>query len=309
MITFDKLKIVTDIEDLTIVDESAFRKVIDKGIVSTLIYHSEKIYLLNVKVDYLNKEAVIEFTGKILGKEYPKLISIDTIRQCIGNINALGFCVVNVEAILEHGQVVSCDVTKDVRCEDVPKFCSFVRAHISNYNQFKCTLLRNGNLTIEKNVTSTKFKKRMVVYDKAREMAKAVNREFVESSGLEGEFDGMCRFEINLNSKEQIRSALGITDNRLISVLTSSANPIGDFVKQVVTFDSGSTICDSLKTEMRLLLLKDCDYDLAKVEARIRAYDKHGNIKQNLAPFRALYESVCAQENAGMVIDVIDRLA
>ena len=69
MITFDKLKIVTDIEDLTIVDESAFRKVIDKGIVSTLIYHSEKFYLLNVKVDYLNKEAVIEFTGKILGNQ------------------------------------------------------------------------------------------------------------------------------------------------------------------------------------------------------------------------------------------------
>ena len=213
MIAFDKLKIVTDIDDVAIVDESAFSKVIDKGTVSMLKFHSDKIYLLNVKVDFLNREVVIEFTGKILGKEYPKLISIENIRQCFRNINALGFCIVDVEAVLEHGQVVACDVTKDVPCEDVPKLCSFIRAHISNYYQFKCTLLHNGNLTIEKNVTSTKSKKRMVVYDKAREMAKAVNREFVESSGLEGEFDGLCRFEINLNSKEQIRSALGITDN------------------------------------------------------------------------------------------------
>lgn len=203
MITFDKLKIVSDITSIEIHDTSRFEVITKKGVVTALKYYQEAPYLLMIKVDYQNREVVIEFSGKVLGPDYPKLISIRTIETCFENINALGFCSLDVEAMMDS-DVVKCDVTKDVKIENVSGLTQYVRNHISNYQQYLCRKLRNGNLVVEKNVVSRKTKKRMTIYDKEKDMHRAENEAFVEANGLEGAFDGMCRFEINLDSKERL---------------------------------------------------------------------------------------------------------
>ncbi len=60
-------------------------------------------------------------------------------------------------------------------------------------------------MVIEKNVISRKTKKRMTIYDKAKEMDKAKNRSFVEVYQLEHAFDNTSRFELNLNSQSDTR--------------------------------------------------------------------------------------------------------
>ena len=87
MLTFDKLKLVTKIENIKILEESAFSIKSKDNVISHLEFHQKVPFLLNIEVDYEDNELVLEFTGKVLGSDYPKLISIETIKQCFININ------------------------------------------------------------------------------------------------------------------------------------------------------------------------------------------------------------------------------
>lgn len=308
MITFDKLKIVADISSIEIHDQSRFEVITKKGVVTALKFYQELPYLLMIKVDYQNREVVIEFSGKVLGRDYPELISISTIGTCFENINALGFCSLDVEAMMD-ADVVKCDVTKDVKIRDVSGLTQYVRNHISNYQQFLCRKMRNGNLVVEKNVVSRKTKKRMTIYDKEKEMHRAENEAFVEANGLEGAFDGMCRFEINLDSKEQIRQALHVHNTKLMTVLSAEANPIADFLNNVVQPESEVSIPDK-KTYMMTLVLKDCDYDLERVEAKLRSFihSKGTSIKNVMKPYIALMGQMTNNNGADLWQDARRKL-
>lgn len=310
MLKFDKIKIVTDIQDITIIDPSSFEATLENGKVKAQKYHQEVPSLLNVKVDYVENEAVLEFTGKVLGERYPELITINTIRDCFEAINQLGFCCIDIDAILEHADVVKCDVTCDINCGDIQSLCSYMRMHITNYSLYRCALLRNGNMVIEKNVTSDKCKKRMVIYDKGKEMNKAINKDFVEANHLEGAFDGKCRFEINLNSKQQIRDSLNVSNTKLMTVLAATANPISEFVSQVVTSQSSDVKCSSFKEYYQTLILKDCDYDLAKVEARLRSlYGAGRSIPKMMQVYRDLLDKNNGKEENELFLAATEQLS
>ena len=298
MITFDKLKIVADIHAINVCDETRFQLIEKNGVVSSLKYYQEHPFLLMIKVDYECGEAVIEFCGKILGKDYPKLISKDTIKQCFQAIEALGFVEVDLAAMLE-AEVVKCDVTKDIPVEDVPQVTEYIRGHIKNYQQFLCRKLKNGNVVVDKNVVSRKTKKRMTIYDKGKEMCRSANRPFVQKYGLEDAFSGMCRFELNLDSKEQIRKSLRIEDTKLMTVLSADADPINDFLNEVVEPQNAVTMTDK-KSYVTMLILKDCDYDLEKVEAKMRSFykSKGTSISKVMEPYKAMMEQVGGQREA-----------
>lgn len=302
------MKIVADISAIDIHDQSRFEVITKKGVVTALKFYQELPYLLMIKVDYQNREVVIEFSGKVLGRDYPELISISTIGTCFENINALGFCSLDVEAMMD-ADVVKCDVTKDVKIQDVSGLTQYVRNHISNYQQFLCRKMRNGNLVVEKNVVSRKTKKRMTIYDKEKEMHRAENEAFVEANGLEGAFNGMCRFEINLDSKEQIRKALHVHNTKLLTVLSADANPIADFLDNVVQPESEVSMPDK-KTYMMTLVLKDCDYDLERVEAKLRSFihSKGTSIKNVMKPYIALMGQMNNNDGADLWQDARRKL-
>lgn len=293
MLTFDKLKIIANIEAIEITNIDEFEKIEKAGSLAALKFYQEVLYLLMIKVDYAEKEVVVEFCGKILGKDYPKLISAETIKACFDNINAMGFCRIDFAAMMD-AEVVKADVTKDVHGVDVPQLTSYIRSHISNYRQFISRIARNGNLIVEKNVVTRKMKKRMTIYDKGREMQKVENRRFVEANGLEHAFDDTCRWELNLNSKQQVRDALKIDNNKLKNVLASAANPILDFVETMISPAddpaNGPVKMTSKKEYMYSLVLQDCQYDLEKVEAKMRAFhpSRGANIKKEMEPYRKI---------------------
>ena len=308
MITLDKLKIVADIRAIEVCDETRFEFIEKDGIVSSLKYYQEHPFLLMIKVDYECREVVIEFCGKILGKDYPKLISKDTIRQCFECLNDLEFVKVDIDAMMD-AEVVKCDVTKDIPIDDVTQVTDYIRSHIKSYQRFVCRKLKNGNVVVEKNVINREYKKRMTIYDKENEMCRSANRPFVEEYGLENTFSGMCRFELNLDSKEQIRKSLRITDTKLMTVLSSDADPISDFLDDVVEPRAAIPMTDK-KSYLTMLVLKDCDYDLEKVEAKMRIlYPSKGtSISRVMEPYKAMMERMNSQQESDVWEDVRRKL-
>jgi hypothetical protein len=92
---------------------------------------------------------------------------------------------------------------------------------------------------------------------------------------------------MNLNSIAQIRTSLGIADTRLMSVLTSTRNPIIDFLDDIVANTDEMIPLTDKQTYMTALVLRDCHDDLAEVEAKMRQlYSKGTNISKIMKPYR-----------------------
>lgn len=290
MIKFDRLKIVSTLESISLVDNGKFQEKCINGILYSRKYQQTYPYKLSVELNYENGEAIIEFSGKILGKIYPELISMETINVCFERINEMGICKIDIDAMMD-ADVVSCDITQDILLPNYTEMMKMINSNIKNYRAYTCKFLRTGSLSIEKNVVTSKYKKRLSIYNKEKEMDMAKNRKFVSDNDLSGKFEDKCRFELNLKSMEQIREALHIKDTKLSSVLSSTANPIMDFVDEILVEDP-EIIASSMgwKEYWQSLVLKDCGYDLEKVEAKLRQYknSRSCSISKAMAPFREL---------------------
>ena len=172
----------------------------------------------------------------------------------------------DIDEIIHNAEVVSCDVTRDVDCENIPRMTKFINGNVKNRNRYVCRAKVNGNFIIEKNVDSPAYKRRLTIYDKYREM--------------------------NLTSKEQIRAALRIEDTDLMTVLSASADPISEFLDEVLADTPESSVkLTNRKEYYASLVLRDCNYNLEAVEAKLRYYagDKRGyHPQRDMAIFREL---------------------
>ena len=233
MLKIDKIKIVSNIQNISNINEDKFTTIIKDGCITEHKFTSLSTYLLYIEADLREQELVIEFSSKILHNNYLHSINRLNIRECLHNINVLGICNLDIDSIIEDGSVVKVDVCQDIDYSDCKSLCKSIRSSISNYRAYTAKL--NGtNLSIDKNVTTKGLKRRLIIYDKARELTKAENRKFIESltdsESLLNYFNGKIRFEMNLNSKEQIRQCLKVTDTSIDAVLNSEADPIWDFL-------------------------------------------------------------------------------
>lgn len=281
------------LEAVTIVEESMFEIKVKKGVEVSKSFNQTTPFLLYVEVDYEEEESVIEFSGKILLDRYPQLINAENFDLCIDLINDMGFCRIDKDMIRKYGRACVIDVTRDVTCQDVSGLSEWLRTHISNHRKY---LARNigGNLVIEKNVRTPGYKRRLTIYDKEKEMGKADNRMFISRlqnpEVLLSYFIGKVRFEYNLNSKKAIRETLNIEDTLIDEILNSKANPIYNFINDVIEEEAEETPANlSLTDRKNLAFLRDCNMDMVRVEAEIRKYASKGtHISQALKPYMAL---------------------
>lgn len=149
-------------------------------------------------------------------------------------------------------------------------------------------MARNGNLIIEKNVTTKQYRKRLTIYDKYKEMSKKENIIYMDNFRIDNNsFEGICRFELNLKSQYVIRDSLRISKTTLYDVLYSTANPIRDFLNDVLA-DEQHLPLTSKKSYESYLVLRDCDFDIEKVEMKMRGfYTSRGtSIKKIMQPYR-----------------------
>lgn len=324
MITFDKIKLETKLKYLTITDIGEFEKRENskKGI-TTFVYTQSKPYSLFIQITPILNKVIIEFTGKILLDDYPKLISIQTIRKCLQNINKLGFCELMIDEVLMDSELIKCDPTKDICLilnRDIKKI---LISHQTNFNKFHIQKYLTG-YTVTKQVKTNKYKIRLSIYDKNVEMLTADNKHFLveltDSESLLKYFSNKYRIEANLITKKSIRDYLAISDNSLLKALMSQSNPLIEIFDKI--FDNSIDVenrdakirnlfeYDSLSQLKDGLILKECDYDLSQIDKILNHYLSPETNKRKYRPrFRKLLnETTIANENRFIVGQIRDQL-
>lgn len=286
MITFDRLTILTDtkyISDIQIDKFTRYRT-------GTLTYKIAKPFSLSLTIKTMPKQGlIIEFTGKLLGPRYKELISLDTIRQCFDNINALGLCHLDTDSMLVDSEVSACDITTDVECSFIRDMNKFMRYNIVSYDLFSAEKKKNGNFEVHKKVDTPSCWKRLTVYDKYHDMTLSRNKMFCNTYGIApDDFYGKCRFELRMDAIEQVKKTLKLRSASLIKVLQSNATPISDFVNSFLAPETETPMTSIQKYKMELVLA-DCDYDMNKVAAKLKSlYAEGTGMTKILNPYREL---------------------
>ena len=296
VIRLDKLKIVVNEKYITNINEDVFTTIIKNGQIVEYRYEQQYPYLLYIEKDLIEHELVIEFTGKILQEQYPLLISQDTIHQCLENINKLAICHINVPEILLNSVVVKADVSHDICCGSYQQLISTLKTSVKNHNKYLSRVI-HGTFVIEKNVVSRSRKVRMTIYDKAAEMQLKANQEYLDRLCNQDEvteyFKDKVRFELNLNSMEQIRKHLNIHDTMLYNVLHAEANPIVEFIDKAFVLEEPAPIDMKLRDIERLALLESVDGDMTKLEMIVRQHSSpKSHISQLMQPYRNLLKII-----------------
>lgn len=288
MKTFDKIKIVSNIKYISYINRNVFTKKMRNGRIASWQYTTNDPYNLMIEKNRDRNELVIEFTGKILLDDYPQLISELTI------INKLGICKLDIDSIIKGSQVVKCDVTQDISYKkNIKDLTSGIIDGIKNHKKYSYRQ-DGGNLTIKNNVSTKNRQVSLTIYDKEEEMSRATNGAFMSSikcpERLSDSFKDKKRFEINLKSVKQIKERLHINDNRLLSILESSAQPILDFLNEIIKPCSGQPKgITNLHNFERYSVLVICDFDLKKVENIVRGYGSpKASISRKMEPYKNL---------------------
>lgn len=290
MICFDKLKIVTDIRYIRIINNDKFIINYSNNNIISHKFKQVKPFLLSILINEKDGELVIEFTSKILKDNCISLININTIKECLSNINKMNICKLSINEIINNSTVVKCDPCRDIYFDKLDVIKNHIKNHISNYNKWIYKILKNS-IELQNAVGTTKYKKRIIIYHKGSEILNSKNYEFLNSlknkEFIKNYYNNRIRIELNINTMAQIRKFLKSKDNNLLNVLKSKANPIKDILEEVIAPRS-EIIYKSLnvKDYMYRCVLKDCNFDLRLVEEKIRELSpKNSSIKRKMQPY------------------------
>ena len=290
MILLDKLKLICSLDVVENINEQEFQTIVKDGCVTSYKYQQDQPFYLLIRKDFLHCECVIEFTGKILSDRYPELINRDNIRYCIEQINRLGICEIDTERLIQTAKVAKCDVTKDVTSTEIKEIITQTKQNLTNYDKWEVEKYPNG-ICLRNKVTTDRYKKRVCIYDKGKELKQQTNSSFLlslhQSQTLLDYFQDKVRFELNIGTMVQVKRLLKIGDNSLIEVLNSTANPLLSVIDEALKKYTDSRQHTDFKDYVNSLILADNHNDLAELEAKIRALTPKGTvIKRKMQPYR-----------------------
>lgn len=290
MLQFDRMKLICPLDIVENVNERVFQTIVRDGLLTSYKYHQDTPFYLLIRKDFIHNESVIEFTGKILSDRYPELINRDNIRYCIEQINRLGICEIDTERLLQTAKVAKCDVTKDVTSIEIKEIISQTKQDLSNYDKWEVEKYPNG-ICLRNKVTTDRYKKRVCIYDKGKELKQQTNSSFLlslhQSQTLLDYFQDKVRFELNIGTMVQVKRLLKIGDNSLVEVLNSTANPLLSVIDEALKKYTDSRQHTDFKDYVNSLILADNHNDLAELEAKIRALTPKGTvIKRKMQPYR-----------------------
>ena len=290
MLQFDRMKLICPLDIVENVNERVFQTIVRDGLLTSYKYHQDTPFYLLIRKDFIHNESVIEFTGKILSDRYPELINRDNIRYCIEQINRLGICEIDTERLIQTAKVAKCDVTKDVTSTEIKEIITQTKQNLTNYDKWEVEKYPNG-ICLRNKVTTDRYKKRVCIYDKGKELKQQTNSSFLlslhQSQTLLDYFQDKVRFELNIGTMVQVKRLLKIGDNSLIEVLNSTANPLLSVIDEALKKYTDSRQHTDFKDYVNSLILADNHNDLAELEAKIRALTPKGTvIKRKMQPYR-----------------------
>lgn len=320
ILTFDRIKIKSNYKYLlnTKVKFSERYHPRSKELIMSL-YNSKDdtnlSYNLYIAVYYPKQTLTIEFSSKILNEKYPDLISKETIKECLININKLNICEIDVDNILLEGVITSVDITHDANLVLNDEVLSTLNSQVSNYRRFKWAHYEKEGITFSKDVKSKDCMEIMTLYNKEKEICTSHNKEFVNSLSKPQQiidyFKGKTRFEITLNSPQKIMSYLNINDTKLFSVLNSNANPILNQFDRV--FGNTSTTIkikepafDNYEDWSMKILIESYKGDLKQLEQDIRdKFSSRSGASKRMKKIEAIHQIMMSASTSENLIEKV----
>ncbi len=258
-------------------------------------HNTQMPYNLYIATNYYHQTLEIEFSSKILKERYSELISRDTIRQCLENINDLGICTIDVDGILRNSWVIRADITKDVDLPLTDDVLNALNDNVGNYRRYTWQHYDGKGITFTKNVMRNKDE--ITVYNKYTELLQH-SRNFMDSLPQEARnkimdyFYGKTRFEVRMKNSKQIEERLGV--NRLMDFFNSVDNVVREQFNRV--FDVSAKVLDMSKFRdydewAMAQILNAFNGDLRQIEQMLRSgsiYNSRNGLTERMKKFESV---------------------
>jgi hypothetical protein len=270
------------------------RKNMEQGRYFNSKHYSEMPFNLYIATNNYHQSLEIEFSSKILQERYSELISRDTIRQCLLNINSLGICTLDVDGILHHGWVIRADITKDVDMKLTDERLNALNQNVGNYRRFKWSHYEGKGITFTKDVIYGQ--EEIKLYNKYAELL-SHSRNFLNTlpnrSEITNYFYGKTRFEVTLRSEKQIMERLGVGTGIMEFFNAVDTVLVEQFDK---VFNVSATILDTTKCndweEWAMAHLLDIyKNDLKQIEQSLRCssvYNSRNGLAERMKKFQVV---------------------
>lgn len=203
--------------------------------------------------------------------------------------------------------MLSLDITSDIVVKDFDKLTKWIAANISN-NRLYLSRQISRNLIIYKNVKSDSVQ--LTIYNKAKEMALAKNRDFLNTLSVDEArrqvecFTNVARFEMRLTTKKLICRHLNVADTTLSDVLSTNMNPIYELLKDMIEDDLNGIHISRWNDFRNYCVFEYCGCDMQRVEAYARQFCGY-NYKSRVDKVR----EVCAKDKDGYTkADLLDTI-
>ena len=275
-------------------------------------------YNLFIAINYPKQTLTLEFSSKILKEHYPDLISKDTIRKCLSNINQLDICEIDIDSILFDGAITSIDVTHDADLILNDDILNSLNSQVNNYRRFKWTHYDKEGITFTKDVKSKDCIETITLYNKEKEINTSHNKDFLnslpQSQQIKDYFKGKTRFEVTLTTPKKIMSYLDLTDTKISSVLNSNANPLlmqfdRIFGNTYSTTDLQQPIFDNYEDWSMKLLIERYGGDLKRLEQDVRSkFASRSGANKRMKKIEAVYRTMTTASTSENPIEKVRNL-
>lgn len=321
LITFDRIKIKSNYKYLLDTKVKFNEMFHSRSGEKTGLFYSSKDdinipYNLYIAVSYVKQTLTLEFSSKILKENYPDLISRDTIKKCLTNINQLNICNIDVDSILSNGVVTSVDITYDADLILNDNLLDALNSQVNNYRRFKWTHYNNEGITFTKDVKSKDCTETITLYNKEKEICTSHNKNFLNSLSqpqqIMNYFKGKTRFEITLDTPKKIMNYLNLTDTKIFSVLNSDTHPILILFDKIfnnsVTNISNATFDNYEEWSMKIIL-DSYNGDLKRLEQDVRnKFSSRSGATKRMKKFEAVHHAMTSASTNENLIEKVRNL-
>ena len=321
LITFDRIKIKSNYKYLLDTKVKFNEMFHSRSGEKTGLFYSSKDdinipYNLYIAVSYVKQTLTLEFSSKILKENYPDLISRDTIKKCLTNINQLNICNIDVDSILSNGVVTSVDITYDADLILNDNLLDALNSQVNNYRRFKWTHYNNEGITFTKDVKSKDCTETITLYNKEKEICTSHNKNFLNSLSQPQQimdyFKGKTRFEITLDTPKKIMNYLNLTDTKIFSVLNSDTNPILILFDKIfnnsVTNISNATFDNYEEWSMKIIL-DSYNGDLKRLEQDVRnKFSSRSGATKRMKKFEVVHHAMTSASTNENLIEKVRNL-
>ncbi len=289
-IKFDTIKLITNSRHINQPNISLFQSEVDitTGELISIAYHSHHHpditpYKLYIYANYKSQRISIEFSSKILLSDYPLMISANTFRQCLANIEALGICRLDIDGIIADCYFNKLHIAKDIDLQLTPAILDRLNQCTGDYRRYKWRRYDTAIL-FSRNVQAVDCRDSITIYDKTAELSRYPNKAFLSKTGntdsILDYFANKTRLEVKLENKRKIQKELDIENTDYQSVMNCQKNIVRAQFDKVF----GSEVPATSKMEINNIgdyglwcAIRYHNFDLQRIEQEIKDIRLYGD--------------------------------